>query len=95
MKQKRTGFVGHFYLSTSFEWESMGPYLSTVTVYHTFDLINNKEISLLNEIDPARLSVLKKQTENDDPEKPEIDPAFPGGKNNSLVSVFRVISVKE
>ncbi|MCX6286894.1 MAG: hypothetical protein NTY96_07255 [Bacteroidetes bacterium] len=46
-------------LSTSFEWEYMGPYLSTGTVYHTFDLSNNKEISLLNEIDPGRLSALK------------------------------------
>ncbi|MEI7492398.1 MAG: hypothetical protein WCK92_13435 [Bacteroidota bacterium] len=46
-------------LSTSFDWEYMGPYLSTGTIYHTFDLTNNKEISFLNEIDPSRLSTLK------------------------------------
>jgi len=46
-------------LSTSFEWEYMGPYLSSGTVYHTFDLTKNKEISLLNEINPAKLSALK------------------------------------
>ena len=46
-------------LSTSFEWEYMGPYLSTGKVYHTFDLTKNKEISLLNEIDPSKLPALK------------------------------------
>jgi len=46
-------------LSTSFYWEYLGPYLSSGTVYHTFDLASNREISLLDEIDPAKLSALK------------------------------------
>ena len=46
-------------LSLSFAWETMGAYLSSGTIYHTFDLTNNKEISLLNEIKPAMLSALK------------------------------------
>ena len=46
-------------LSLSFAWETMGAYLSSGTIYHTFDLANNKEISLLNEINPEKLSALK------------------------------------
>ena len=46
-------------LSISFAWETMGAYLSSGTIYHTFDLTNNKEISLLNEINPDKLSALK------------------------------------
>lgn len=50
-------------LSASFTWEYMGPYLSTGTIYHTFDLTKNKEIALLNEIDPARLPELKRKVQ--------------------------------
>jgi len=46
-------------LSISFEWETMGAYLSTGTIYHTFDLTRNTEISLLKEIDPGKLQALK------------------------------------
>jgi hypothetical protein len=46
-------------LSISYDWETMGAYLSTGTIYHTFDLTKNTEISLLKEIDPGRLPALK------------------------------------
>jgi hypothetical protein len=51
-------------LSTLFEWEYIGPYLSAGKVYHTFDLTKNKEISLLNEFDPAKLPELKSKMKN-------------------------------
>jgi len=46
-------------VSTYFEWEYMGPYLSTGTIHHTFNLTGNKEIALLKEIDPGKLPQLK------------------------------------
>jgi len=46
-------------VSTYFDWEYLGPYLSTGTIHHTFGLISNKEIALLKEIDPAKLAQLK------------------------------------
>ena len=42
-------------ISTNFYWESMGAYLSSGTVYHTFNLTNNKEIILIEAIDPNQL----------------------------------------
>ncbi len=46
-------------VSLYFDWEYMGPYLSTGTIHHSFDLISNKEIALLKEIDPGKLPQLK------------------------------------
>ena len=46
-------------VSTYFYWEYLGPYLSTGTIYHTFNVISNKEIALLKEIDSAKLPQLK------------------------------------
>ena len=42
-------------ISTNFYWEGMGAYLSNGTVYHTFNLTNNKEIILTEAIDPNKL----------------------------------------
>lgn len=42
-------------ISTNFYWETMGAYLSSGTVYHTFNLTNNKEIILTEAIDPNKL----------------------------------------
>jgi hypothetical protein len=46
-------------VSIYFNWEYLGPYLSTGTIHHTFNLISNKEIALLKEIDPGKLPQLK------------------------------------
>jgi hypothetical protein len=41
-------------LSTSFFWSYMGAYPSGGVVYHTFDLVSKKEISLWDEIDKTK-----------------------------------------
>ena len=46
-------------ISTDFYWEAMGAYLSTGTVYNNFNLTNNKEIILIEEINPTQLLKFK------------------------------------
>ena len=46
-------------LSISYYWEAIGAYLSSGTIYHVFNLSTNKEISLLNEIDPTHINEFK------------------------------------
>ncbi len=48
-------------LSTNFVWEAAGAYISSGTVYHTFDLTNNSEIFLSMEIDPNQMPKLKEK----------------------------------
>jgi len=42
-------------LSISFYWSFYGPYPSEGIIYHTFDLVSNKEIVLWNEIDNNKI----------------------------------------
>jgi hypothetical protein len=46
-------------ISTYFYWETMGAYLSSGTMYHTFNLTNNKEIILTEAVDPNKLVQFK------------------------------------
>jgi hypothetical protein len=55
----RYTFAEKCIVSTYFEWEYLGPYLSTGTIHHTFNLNNNKEIALLKETNPSELPRLK------------------------------------
>jgi hypothetical protein len=55
----RYNFAEKCLVSTYFDWEYLGPYLSTGTIHHTFNLTSNKEIAFLKEIDPAKLPQLK------------------------------------
>lgn len=63
-------------VSIYFDWEYLGPYLSTGTIHHTFNLNNNKEIALLKEIDPGKLPQLKNKM------KTRIQKELDGARNN-------------
>ncbi|MEI7500079.1 MAG: hypothetical protein WCK84_06470 [Bacteroidota bacterium] len=63
-------------VSIYFDWEYMGPYLSTGTIHHTFNLNSSKEIALLKEIDPGKLPQLKNKI------KTRIQKELDGARNN-------------
>jgi hypothetical protein len=46
-------------ISTNFYWEAMGAYSSGGTINHNFNLTNNKEIILIEEINPTQLLQFK------------------------------------
>jgi len=75
----RYNFAEKCIVSTCFDWEYIGPYLSTGTIHHTFNLTSNKEIALLKEIDPAKLPLLKNKM------KSRIQNALDSAKNNYSV----------
>ncbi|MEI8005384.1 MAG: hypothetical protein WCI48_04195 [Bacteroidota bacterium] len=75
----RYNFAEKCIVSTYFDWEYLGPYLSTGTIHHTFNLTSNKEIALLKEIDPAKLPQLKNKI------KSRIQSALDSAKNNYSV----------
>jgi len=55
----RYNFAEKCILSLYFEWETLGAYLSTGTIHHTFNLNSNKEIALIKEFDPTKIPQLK------------------------------------
>jgi len=79
-------FAGKCIVSLYYDWEYLGPYLSTGTVHHTFNLTDNKEIALVKEIDPGKLPQLKNKIKTNI--QKELDAARKKFKEQEWIDAF-------